>query len=75
MRRPSVADELKKREREDIAALSFEERMALSLSLGERELEILCRAQGLERSEAIRLLQRRRQAGRTPSKCIQDLIG
>lgn len=75
MRKPSVADELKKREREAIAALSSEERVALSLSLGERELERLCRAQGLERREAIRLLQRRRQAGRTPSKCIEDLIG
>lgn len=70
-----MADELKKREREAIAALSFEERVALSLSLGERELERLCQAQGLERREAIRLLERRRQAGRTPSKCIEDLIG
>lgn len=75
MRRPSVADELKKRERAEIAALSFPERVALSLSLGERELERFRRARGLERQEAIRLLERRRQAGRTPCKCIEDLIG
>ena len=70
-----MADELKKREREAILALSVPERMALSLSLGERELERLCQAQGLDRREAIRLLQRRRQAGRIPCRCIEDLIG
>lgn len=75
MRMPSVADELKKRERAEVSALSFPERVALVLSLGERELERFRRARGLERRDAMRLLQRRRQAGRIPCKCIEDLIG
>lgn len=55
--------------------LSFEERMALALRLGERGLELFQQATGLDREAAIRELQRQRQAGRTPSKCMSELIG
>ena len=71
----SVADELREKDREAVMTLTPEERIALSLRLGERDLEIFCRAQGLDRREAIRVLQRRRQAGRRYSRCMTEIIG
>ena len=71
----SVADDLRDELQEEALRLSFEERMALALRLGERGLEIYCQASGLDRETAIRELQRQRQASRTPSKCMSELIG
>ena len=71
----SVADDLRQKDREAVLKLSPEERIALALQLGERDLEIFCRIQGLDRETAIRLIQRRRQAGRLPSRCMTEIIG
>ncbi len=71
----SVADDLREELQDEVLRLSFEERMALALRLGERGLELFRQASGLDRETAIRELQRQRQAGRTPSKCMSDLIG
>jgi hypothetical protein len=71
----SVADDLRDELQEEALGLSFEERMALALRLGERGLELFRQANGLDRETAIRELQRQRQVGRIPSKCISDLIG
>ena len=71
----SVADDLRDELQEELLGLSFEERMALVLRLGERGLQLFCQANGLDRKTAIRELQRQRQAGRTPSKCMSELIG
>ena len=71
----SVADELRERDRAAFQKLSHEERLALIFELGERDLARFCAAQGVDRETGIRLLQRRRQAGRRPSQCISDLIG
>ena len=71
----SVADDLRDELQEQALDLSFEERIALCLRLGERGLEMYCQASGLDRETAIRELQRQRQAGRTPSKCMTELIG
>jgi hypothetical protein len=71
----SVADDLRKRDREEFQKLSFEERLKLVFELGEADLTLFCQAQGVDRETGIRLLQRRRQAGRRPSKCMSDLIG
>jgi hypothetical protein len=68
----SVADDLRDELQDEVLHLSFEERMALALRLGERGLEIFCQASGLDRETAIRELQRQRQAGRTPSKCMSE---
>jgi len=38
-------------------------------------VEELCLGRGLDREAAIRELQRQRQASRTPSKCMSELIG
>ena len=71
----SVADDLRDELQEEMSRLPFKERMELVLRLGERGLELFQKASGLDREAAIRELQRQRQAGRTPSKCISDLIG
>jgi hypothetical protein len=71
----SVADDLRDELQEELLGLSFEERIALVLRLGERGLEIYCQANGLDRETGLRELQRQRQAGRTPSKCMSELIG
>ena len=71
----SVADDLRDELQEEVVNLSFEERMALCLRLGERGLELFCQASGLDREAAIRELERQRQAGRTPSKCMSEIIG
>jgi hypothetical protein len=71
----SVADDLRDRLRQEIRQLSIEERLEQAYRLGEEGLEMFRQANGLDRETAIRLLQRRRQAGRTPSRCMSDLIG
>ena len=58
-------------------ALAPAERVRLALALGARDLEAFRLAQDppLEPAEAARILERRRQAGRRPSRCLQELIG
>jgi len=71
----SVADELRERDREAIASLPLEERLRRAIELGEIGLAAFQQAQGVDRRTAIRLLQRQRQAGRRPSRCMSELIG
>ncbi|HYU32266.1 MAG TPA: hypothetical protein VEW48_08885 [Thermoanaerobaculia bacterium] len=71
----SVADDLRAELREEINRLSIDERLELALRLGEESLELFRQANGLDRETALRVLQRRRQAGRRPSKCMSELIG
>lgn len=63
----SVADQLKEEDRARIAALSPEQRVALSLRLGETAACVLCAAQGLERDEAVKLARGVRSRGRRAS--------
>jgi hypothetical protein len=71
----SVADDLRQRDREESKRLSIDERLRRVFELGEIGLEAFRQAQGIDRRTAIRLLQRRRQAGRQPSRCMEELIG
>lgn len=71
----SVADDLRDELRENTAQLPLEERFRLVLRLGERGLEVYAQANGVDRETALREFQRRRQAGRQPSKCISEIIG
>lgn len=72
----SVADQLRREDREAVLAMTPGERVALALALGERDLETLCKAHrpALTREEAARILERQRQAGRRPSPCVESLI-
>jgi hypothetical protein len=73
----SVAAALSVEDREALLALTEDERVRLALALGERDLEAfrLTHDPPLAREEAIRRLERRRQAGRRPSRCIDELVG
>lgn len=71
----SVADDLRESLRQETRQLSVAERLEQAFRLGEEGLEMFRQARGLDRETAIRLLQRQRQAGRTPSACMSDLIG
>jgi hypothetical protein len=73
----SVADVLRSEDRKALAALGPGGRVALALALGARDLEAFRRAQVpvLSPAEADRVLQRRRQQGRRPSRCLSELIG
>ena len=72
----SVADALRREEHERVLGLVAAERVALALRLGERDLESFRRASGPAgtRSDAVRELERRRQAGRRPSRCVESII-
>lgn len=73
----SVADLVRAKEREALRALTPSARVALSLALGARDLDAFRLAQSppLERAEAARVLERRRQVGRRRSRCVEELIG
>ena len=72
----SVADQLRVEERQAIAALGPGERLRLALKLGARDLELFRLNQNppLDPVEADRVLRRRRQLGRRPSRCALELI-
>lgn len=74
MRESGVANVLRKGEREMVARLSASERVALALELGKRDLEAYASARGVALTEARRELERRRQARRRPSACIEALL-
>ena len=73
----SVADVLKAEACQTLAALTAAERVRLALRLGARDLEAfrLAHDPPLDRAEAARVLERRRQEGRRPSRCLRELIG
>jgi hypothetical protein len=72
-----VADALSTEERRALAALEPGERVMLALRLGARDLESfrLAQSPALDTAVADRVLRRRRQQARRPSRCLQELIG
>jgi hypothetical protein len=73
----SVADDLRDEDRRALRALSADERLKLAFALGEGDLHAfrLAHDPPLSRTEAARVLERRRQAGRRACRCIEELIG
>lgn len=73
----SVADALRAEDRRAVLALAPGARVRLALALGARDLESFRLAQTppLTPEEATRVLERRRQAGRRPCRCLEELIG
>ena len=72
-----MADSFRDDDREALEAMTADERVALALALGRRDLETFRLAQDppLSVEDARRILERRRQAGRQRSACIEELIG
>ena len=73
----SVADSLRVEDQAAVFALSVADRIALARALGARDLESFRLAQDppLDPAAAARILDQRRQAGRRPSRCVEELIG
>ena len=71
----SVASDLRARDAAAVREMSTADRVALALRLGDEDLESFRSSNGLDRRTAVRLLERRRQATRQPSACMQRLIG
>ncbi|HET9766639.1 MAG TPA: hypothetical protein VFS60_07320 [Thermoanaerobaculia bacterium] len=66
----SVADDLRHEQRQELAALTPAERVALALRLGRRDVETFAATQGLAVEDARRLLRSRAQRGRRASRCM-----
>src|SRR5687767_4175305 len=73
----SVADDLRAESREDLARRTPAERVVVALTLGARDLALFAGAQAppLDPRVAAQVLERRRQSGRRPSRCLEELIG
>jgi hypothetical protein len=73
----SIVDRLRSEDREALAGMSAGQRVALALALGARDLEAFRDAQRppLGAPDAARILERRRQAGRRLSRCLEEIIG
>lgn len=71
----SVASSLRSGEVAAIRDMSAAERLELAFRLGDEDLESFRATHGLDRRSAIRLLERRRQATRQASACLERLIG
>ena len=71
----SVASVLRARDAGCFRAMTLVERLELAFRLGEEDLESFRATHGLDRRSAIRMLERRRQATRQPSACLERLIG
>jgi len=73
----SVAERLREDDRREMLSLTSDQRVALALRLGRRDLESfrLAHQPPLPVSEARRALERRRQSGRRRSRCLEELIG
>jgi hypothetical protein len=74
MRRPSVADGLRREDRARDGLLTASERVMRALALGQRDLAIHAAARGLSPAAARRAVERRRQAGRRASGAIDALL-
>jgi len=74
MHHPSVADELRAADRRHAASLSPGERVALALELGSECIALYAAASGQSAEAARRALERRRQARRRPSACVEALL-
>jgi hypothetical protein len=74
MRRASVADRLRTSQRERVASLSPGERVRLALELGRRALELYAAQGGIDPRAARRAVERRIQARRRRSGCVEALV-
>jgi hypothetical protein len=70
----SVADDIRAERLQEDRRRTPAERLALALRLGDDDLAAFRAAQGLDVATARRLLRRRRQLGRQPSHCMDDLV-
>ncbi len=68
----SVADDLRREQREKILAMTPAERIAMVQSAAEDGIALFAAGQRLTREEAIRQIRASRQRGRRFSRCMQE---
>jgi hypothetical protein len=68
----SVGDELRQAARARVLAMAPGERLALAGRLADADVELYCAAHGTTREQARRAFMRQRQAGRRPSRLMQE---
>ena len=68
-----VAEEVRAAQQAEVLAMTPEERLALSLRLGQQALADYMQTHGVTREEALRVFRRARRAGRRYSRCIEEL--
>lgn len=68
----SVADELRREQREYIRSLTPMQRIALLEDICERDLAFFMAGQKVSREEAIRRIRATRRAGRRRSHCMEE---
>jgi hypothetical protein len=66
----SVADDLRREQRQKLSQLTAAERVALALRLGRRDVETFAATRGLSLEYARELIRRRSQRGRRASPCM-----
>jgi len=67
----SVADDLRDEGRRRVLAMTPDERLELALRLRDEDLDLFRRARGLSEADARRVITRRRQHGRRPSRAAR----
>jgi hypothetical protein len=68
----SVADDLRREQREKILAMTPAERIALVESMVEDGIAFFAAAQHITREEAVRRIRASKQRGRRYSRCMQQ---
>lgn len=71
--RSAVAEDVAQRTRAEVRSLSPADRIRLSFSLGDRDIQIYCAVHEVDRDDAIRVFGRNRRHGRRHSGVIDDL--
>jgi hypothetical protein len=71
----TVSERLRQDDRERLARMTAAERVAEALALGRAALTAYAAAHGLDLEDARRQLERAGQAGRRPSRVMQEIIG
>ena len=70
---PSVADALRREQREALARLTPAERLQMAFDLGDADLAVLAANQGLSPEDARRAARARRASGRRRAPCLEGL--
>jgi hypothetical protein len=71
----AVADKLRQDSRDRLRRMTAAERLAEALMLGQRAIAAYAAAHALDPDAARRELERAAQAGRRPSRVMNDLVG
>lgn len=70
--RSKLMEQLKQEQRQEFAAMTPAQRVAMTELLGDQGLAEFMSANGVDRTTAIRVIKRSRRLGRRPSGCLDE---